>query len=124
MKFKDLLTIVFVLAGTAMFAAPYTVINEHFTHDGCRYWRVTVWDDNGTPHDTSDDIQMAKGTLNDCDDQPGNGDPNNGPIHTVVADTYTMQNDLGQDCTFYVVRILDGSERIIAGQTLLGTCED
>lgn len=125
MKIKSILSFILVFTSIIAFAKPYSIINSHFTQEGCRYWRVTVWDDNGTPHDPSDDLKVANATLNDCDDQPGTlgGSPNNDPIHTIVADHYTSLNNIGEECTFYLIRILDGSEQIIVEQTVLGGCD-
>ena len=125
MKFKNLFFILALFTSSAAYAAPYAIINSNFVVQGCHYWKISVWDDMGTPHDTSDDTLMATDTMNDCDDQPGTdgGDPNNPPVHAVVNEDYTLENDLGETCSFFVVSILDGNELKLAEKAIFGGCE-
>lgn len=69
---KCLLAFVFTAFITSLaIAGQYSLIDKQHTVDGCTYYDVSVWDDNGTPGDHSDDHRVAQGTINDCTDIPG-----------------------------------------------------
>ena len=68
---KCLLAFVFTAFITSLaIAGQYSLIDKQHTADGCTLYDVSVWDDNGTPDDHSDDHRVAQGTINDCLDKP------------------------------------------------------
>lgn len=98
---KYLITIALVSVGFMVNAKPYSIIDNRHTADGCDYYDITVWDDNGTPDDRSDDVEMGSGTINDCDgvhvDEPTEG------AMALVIDFYEVKDG----CFGYVIKIVD-----------------
>jgi hypothetical protein len=84
----------------AIKAAPIAKIENRHTFEGCDYYDIVIYDDNGTPDDPSDDTRLGGGTIKDCD-RVHTGSPTNG-INTNIRDTYVDPN-LG--CLVYIVEL-------------------
>ncbi len=118
----------FILLGLASSfqAAPYALINDHWERHGCHYWKVTIWDDNGTPHDTSDDSKIVTDTMNDCDDPPINRKKNarisEDSFNAIVSQSYSAVNSRGDSCQFYKVELKDGQELNLVQKLIVGNC--
>lgn len=58
---KPFMLLLFTLAlSTAISAANYPILNDTHTRYGCTYYDITIWDDNGTPEDRSDDFKESR----------------------------------------------------------------
>jgi hypothetical protein len=118
MNLKTLFTIIAVSAALVATAEPYSVINDDYHANGCHHWRVTIWDDAGTPHDHSDDIEITTSTLIDCQDQPENADPGDGshsaPYTALLTDYEDREFTNGISGTGYTVKIMGSDQTVVA----------
>lgn len=118
MNSKAFFTIAAIFTTWMATAAPYTVINDDFVHEGCHYWKITIWDDAGTPQDHSDDIEITSDTMNDCDHQPGTDDPGDDPSEepftAVITEVDDMEFTNGISGTGYTVKILASDQTVLA----------
>lgn len=94
-------------------AKPFTVIKgQPYMAQGCMHFRIAIYDDNGTPHDTSDDtVLVASANMNTCDDKPKGIDPNLGgsstsQYHGIVRDQEELTLEDGTTLTVYLVRVI------------------
>jgi hypothetical protein len=80
MNFKHfLLLFVGLSAASPSFAEYIARVTNTVQTGGCAYITVTVWDDNGTPNDRSDDTRIGSTTLSTGPDCPG-GNPDPDPV--------------------------------------------
>lgn len=114
---KYLITTIFLLGISAScFAGTYVIIDNQHTHQGCDYYDVTIYDDNGTPGDRSDDIELGSGTINSCD-RSVPGDPNDDTA--LVTGSYSPE----PGCTFYEVEIVNHlKQTVTVGIAASGGC--
>tara|TARA_B100000378_G_C17745339_1_gene307551 strand:- start:18 stop:377 length:360 start_codon:yes stop_codon:yes gene_type:complete len=109
MKNTALLILLFLSGAT--FAKEYSIIANEHTYEGCNYYDVEIWSDNGTPDDRSDDIKMGSGTINDCDRgvaDPG-GDPN-GDLTPIIREKVQLEDN----CFNYLICLLDQKGETVA----------
>ncbi|MDZ7848674.1 MAG: hypothetical protein U5L96_19130 [Owenweeksia sp.] len=52
---------------TICIAKPYAKIEDSHDSEGCTYYDVVIYDDNGTADTETDDYRLSGGTINDCD---------------------------------------------------------
>ena len=101
------------LAGLLIVAKPYSMINNQHTAEGCTYYDVAVWDDNGTPGDRTDDFLLAEGTLNDCTDKPA-APPASGNTEGVEALLTEERYYPEHEFTVYWINIINEDEESVA----------
>lgn len=95
MKFQItfvLISLVFICS-----AEPYAKIEDQHTDEGCTYYDVVIYDDNGTDDD-ADDTRIGGGTIRDCDRVHGDS-PSVNPV------IINIQMDPDTGCRYYLVEI-------------------
>lgn len=110
-----LFTFGMILLCFASQARYYSMITSSHTHNGCEYFNVTVFDDNGTPGNTSDDIRMGSGTISDCEVHQMIEDPTSNVLETAEAPGTPP-------CLIFSIEIYNGDGSTIA-TGVVGSCD-